>query len=332
MNDSKQPKIAVLGAGSFGTALSKRISNEGHRITLWALEPEVVAEINEQSENKTYLPGIKLSDRVVATGDYGAASECDIVMMVVPVQHTAAVLKKVTLKPGATLVICSKGIEKATGRLLSQVVEEIQPQVHIAVLGGPTFARELALGLPCGATVACNDLSIAKFVALTLGSRKFRLYVSNDVIGAQVGGAMKNILAIACGIAKGQELGESAQATLLSRGFAETKRFALALGAQMETLLGLCGFGDIVLTCTSEKSRNTSLGIEIGKGAKLETILSQRRTVSEGVYSAPVVRDMARKMNVKMPIVEGLVSILNEDAEVGRAIQELLSVPMGIGE
>lgn len=321
--------IGVIGAGAWGTALAQVLSKNGRKVTIWAREPDVVAAINVQHENPVYLPGIKLDENLEATDSLSAAAKNDILLLVTPAQHVRATLEnlKSDLAQGKPLVICAKGIELNTGLLLSQVVEEVVPGATLAILTGPTFAREIAQGLPGAYTVAAADRDVGKELQEVLGVKRFRPYLTDDVIGTQLGGAIKNVIAIACGIVYGRKMGDSARAALLTRGVAEIARLGVAMNAKKETLLGMCGIGDLMLTCSSMQSRNFSLGMALGEGKTLEEILGSRKAVTEGVYTAKAALELARKNAVDMPITEAVNKVLNEGVSIEDAIEEMLNRP-----
>ena len=293
---------------------------------LWAREEDVVAAINREHRNPVFLPGAALSSSLIATGDLADMADLDALLIVVPVPFLRAVLAD--LPPGdAPLIFCSKGMEAGSFAFPIDMARDLAPLRPHAVLSGPTFAHEVAAGLPTAITVAA-DAEIAGTLAQALARPHFRPYVSTDVIGAEIGGAVKNILAIACGIVDGAGLGLNARAALISRGFAEMTRFGLARGAQAETLAGLAGLGDLVLTCTSSNSRNFALGQGLGRGEAVEVLMADRRTVAEGAFSAPVVAAAARADGIDMPITETVARIVAGEVRVGDAIQALLSRPL----
>jgi glycerol-3-phosphate dehydrogenase (NAD(P)+) len=272
------------------------------------------------------LPDVPLSPSIVADSAPEYLADCDIVLIVCPAQFVRATLASVQLKATATLVICAKGIEQSTGQLMGEVVAQAAPGHEIAVLSGPTFAHEVAKGLPTGITLACADAALGQSLITELGAPMFRPYYSADVVGAEIGGAVKNVLAIACGIAAGRGLGENAKATLITRGLAEMLRFGIAKGADPQTLMGLCGLGDLILTCGSAQSRNMSLGMALGSGMNLQEALSGKRTVAEGAATAPVLARVAKSLGVDMPICFAVHDIL-QGADVSNAITTLLARP-----
>jgi glycerol-3-phosphate dehydrogenase (NAD(P)+) len=319
-------KLGIIGGGAWGTALAQ-VSAEGDRETLiWALEPDVVEAINNRHENPTYLPGIPLNVAVRASSDLAELGSCDCLLVVTPAQHMRAVLERVEdcRRP---LILCSKGVEEKSGQLLHKVAGEACPEAQVAVLSGPTFAHEVARGLPTAVTLAAEDPLLARSLRDRIALPTFRVYVSNDVAGAEIGGAVKNVLAIACGVVEGKGLGQNARAALVARGFAEMTRFGLALGARLETLAGLSGLGDLVLTCSSTSSRNYSLGKGIGEGRSASELLSDRKTVAEGAFTAPVLARLARSKGVDMPIVDAVDALIAGRASVDQVLDALLSRP-----
>lgn len=319
-------KVGVIGGGAWGTALAQ-VAAAGGSVLLWAREPEVVAAINAERSNPLFLPGVALSPSVSATDDLAALAGCDLLLAVPPAQHLRALLQAAPV--GATpLVLCCKGIEAATHRLMSEVAADAAPHAPVAVLSGPTFAGEVARGLPTAVTLATADAGLGQRIAARLAQPAFRLYASDDVIGAEVGGAVKNVLAIACGVVIGRRLGENARAALISRGFAEMLRFAQARGGRAETLGGLSGLGDLVLTCGSTQSRNMSLGVGLGEGRPAADLLSGRRTIAEGAATAPVLVEAARALGVEMPIAETVARLLAGEVAVDAAIDALLARPL----
>ncbi len=319
-------RIGVIGGGAWGTALAQVAARGGEDVLLWAREPEVVAAINHSHENIRFLAGISLPETIRATGSLGDLAARDALLVVVPAQHVRAVLAETAV--GATpLVLCAKGIEAGTQLLVSEVAHAVHPRSPIAVLSGPTFAHEVAAGQPTAVTLACADEALGAALAERLGGPAFRPYASTDVIGAEIGGAVKNVLAIACGVVEGAGLGQNARAALIARGFAEMVRFGLARGARAETLSGLSGLGDLVLTCSSTSSRNFSLGMGLGQGKRAADLLVDRLTVAEGAFTAPVLREAAAAERVAMPVIEAVCDLL-EGRDVHRVIDALLSRPL----
>jgi len=321
------PAIGVVGAGAWGTALAQMLSSDGREVALWALEDGLADAINTTRRNALYLPTADLNPAIRATGNLADMAGCDILLLVTPAQHLAAILAKMPAIPH-DLVLCSKGIEAGTGRMMHEVAHEAAPASAIAVLSGPTFAYEVAAGLPTAVTLACGggEEQWAR-LAPAIARPAFRPYYSNDVIGAEVGGAVKNVLAIACGVVDGLGLGQNARAALITRGFAEMGRYGEALGARAETLSGLCGLGDLVLTCSSTSSRNFALGKALGEGARPADLLADRRTVAEGAFTAPVLTALAESCGVAMPICRAVHSLL-EGASAGDIMRELLARPL----
>jgi glycerol-3-phosphate dehydrogenase (NAD(P)+) len=319
-------KLGIIGGGAWGTALAQVTSAECRETLIWAMEKEVVQAINERHENRAYLPGVRLNHWIRATEELADVSDCEALLVVTPAQHMRAVLElaPVADKP---LVLCAKGIEEQSGRLLHQVAMETCPGAPIAVLSGPTFAHEVAKGLPTAVTLAAHDLGLAEQLRDRIAQPTFRIYVSNDVAGAEIGGAVKNVLAIACGVVEGRDLGQNARAALIARGFAELRRFGTAFGAKLETLSGLSGLGDLFLTCSSASSRNYSLGVGIGEGRSAAELLSNRKTVAEGAFTAPVLARLAREKGIDMPIVDAVEALVSGRSGVDEVLDSLLSRP-----
>jgi glycerol-3-phosphate dehydrogenase (NAD(P)+) len=323
-------RAGVIGGGAWGTALAQVCARAGLETVLWAREPEVVVDINAHHENKLFLPGVSLDAGVRATHDFVDLARSEFVLAVAPAQHLRATLETFgpTTEPGLPIVLCAKGIEQGSLKLMTEVLAETAPQAAPAVLSGPSFAGEVARGLPTAITLACPDEALGKELAAAIASPAFRPYTTNDMIGAEAGGAVKNVLAIACGIVEGRGLGRSAHAALITRGFSELTRVAVALGGEAETVAGLCGLGDLVLTCSSPQSRNMSVGLALGRGETLEAALAGKLSVAEGVASAPAVRQLAAKLGVDVPICEATAAILAGEIGVDEAIQGLLARPL----
>lgn len=319
--------VGVLGAGAWGTALAQMVASDGSAVRLWAYEAEVVDSINTSRGNPLYLPGISLADSIVATRRLADLGECDPVLIVAPAQRVAALVAALP-DHGQPLVLCSKGMEQGSARLMNEVVEEAGWSGPVAVLSGPTFAHEVGQGLPAAVTLAARDLAVANALAQKLARPAFRPYVSDDVVGAEIGGVVKNVLAIACGVVDGAGLGQNARAALISRGFAELVRYGLSRGARLETLAGLAGLGDLVLTCSSTSSRNFSLGKALGEGGNAAALMADRRTVAEGALSAAVLAGDAAARGVDMPICSGVARLVAGEADVGSVIDGLLSRPL----
>ncbi len=320
--------LGVLGGGAWGTALAQAYAADGTPVQLWAREAEVVAAINAERRNPVFLPSAELAPSIAATGEMALMDNLPVLLVVAPAQHLGKVLSGLTDRP-RDLVLCSKGIEAGTGRLMADVAREALPQAEIAVLSGPTFAHEVAAGLPTAVTLACSG-GEAQWARLgTLLSRPtLRPYYSDDVVGAEIGGAVKNVLAIACGVVDGLGLGQNARAALIARGYAEMTRFGLALGARAETLAGLCGLGDLVLTCSSTSSRNFALGKALGEGLSAAEALSGKLSVAEGAHTAPVLADLAQQRGIAMPIVDAVARLLAGAAPAPQVVAELLARPL----
>ena len=320
----------VIGAGAWGTALAQVAARAGLDVLLQAREPEVVESISARRVNEAFLPGIVLDDPVSVTSDLADLGACDLILAVPPAQHMRSTLTAFAAhhRPGVPVVLCSKGIERGSLKLMTDVLAETLPEAPAAVLSGPSFAGEVARGLPSAVTLACADEALGEALMETLSAPAFRPYLANDLIGAEVGGAIKNVLAIACGMAEGRGLGRSAHAALITRGFAEMTRMGVALGGRAETVAGLCGLGDLVLTCSSPQSRNMSLGLALGQGQTVEQALAGKRSVAEGYESAPAVRELAAKMGVDMPISLAVAALLSGETTVEAVIDDLLSRPL----
>ncbi len=321
--------IAVIGGGAWGTALATVAARAGRDVVIWVREEDVAQAINTRHENTLFLPGIPLDPTIRATTDLNDLVGLDACLLVAPAQHLRLVCESLAtvLPKGALLAICAKGIEQHSGKLMSNVVEETLPQVVPAILSGPSFASDVARGLPTAVTLACRQEEPAKALVEAIGAPTFRPYWTADLIGAQIGGALKNVLAIACGIVDGKGLGESARAALTARGFAEMTRFGMSFGAARETLTGLSGLGDLILTCTSTQSRNMSLGRALGEGQSLKEILGERSSVAEGVYTATAVHKIATSRHLDMPICDSIADIVSGTKSVDEAITSLLARP-----
>jgi len=324
---SDYQKIGVIGGGAWGTALAQTLAVAGRDVTLWAFEEDCVKSINELRENTLYLPGIKLNQRIHATSEISHLGDMEAVLSVAPAQHTRKILETFVpfMEDDMPIVLCSKGIEISTRSFMSDVLAEVAPHAILAVLSGPSFAIDVAKGLPTAVTLACEDKEVGQKLIKAIAVPTFRPYLASDVLGAEIGGAVKNVLAIVCGIVLGKELGRSAHAAIIARGFAEMRRLGIALGSNPETLTGLSGLGDLVLTCSSEQSRNMSCGLALGRGTSLEDIMASRNSVTEGVASAPALKEMAEKLGVDMPISFAMADILSGALDVDTAITQLLS-------
>ena len=322
-------RIGIIGGGAWGTALGQSLARAGRTVMLWAHGPETVAAINGAHENTLFLPGVALDPALHATVDLAEAAAAEAVLLAVPAQHLRAIAARLrpVLAPGVAAVICAKGIELTTGALMTEVAAEALPHAPLAVLSGPTFAAEVARGLPTAVTLATADAALGQRLLAVLGSRTLRPYLSDDPIGAEIGGAVKNVEAIACGIVVGRGLGENARAAVITRGLAEMVRLAQAKGGRPETLMGLSGLGDLTLTCTSPQSRNYSLGAALGAGQALAAILGPRRSIAEGVQSAPATVALAARVGVELPIAAAVAAVLDGSAGIDAAIDHLLARP-----
>ncbi len=322
--------VGVIGAGAWGTALAVAIARAGRQVTLWGRNHKDLMEMASRGENRNYLPGIRLTPIPHVTGDLTQVMQRDIVVLVLPAQEIRSLAPLISLsaRPYQPIVICAKGIERGSGRLMSELLQEFMPQVRLAVLSGPTFATEVARGLPTAVTVASTDLQLATQLATAFSSKTFRCYASSDLLGVELGGALKNVLAIACGIVTGKGFGENARAALMTRGLAELRRLGQALGAKPETLMGLSGFGDLTLTCTSPQSRNFALGLAIGQGRSLADIQAGGAKLAEGLWTSGAVVQRADDAGVDVPICAAVDAILNRGEDLEATITALLSRPL----
>lgn len=323
--------IAVIGAGAWGTALAQVLAGDGTPVLLWAREREVADAISARRENPLFLPGHRLHPGIRATHDLGAiAREAAGApwLVVVPAQHVRSILGLLDCRASAALLLCAKGIEAETGFLMTEVAAEAAPGVPLAVLSGPSFAADVAAGKPTAVTLAAERLADAVELARRLARPALRPYAGDDPVGAEVGGAVKNVLAIACGVVVGADLGESARAALVARGFAEMTRFAVARGGRAATLAGLSGLGDLVLTCGSLQSRNMALGAALGRGETAADALAGRLSVAEGVATAPVLAREAARLGVEMPICSAVAALLDGRMTAPQAIEALLARPL----
>lgn len=323
--------IGVVGAGAWGTALAATARRAGRDVLIQAHEDEVADAINTAHENSQFLPGVALDPAIRATTELSEIAPCDAVLLVTPAQFLRPVTSQMapSWRPGVPAVICAKGIEQKSGALLSEVAAETLPGVTLAVLSGPTFAIEVAKGLPTAVTLAAKNSETAVSLSKAIGTPTFRAYRSDDIIGVELGGAIKNVLAIGCGIIQGRDMGDNARAAFITRGLAEIARIATAKGADPETVVGLSGLGDLTLTCNAMQSRNFSLGFALGQGRTLADILAERSAVTEGVFSASSSVQLARSLNVEAPICTAMNGILNENADIDATIQTLLARPVG---
>ncbi|WP_374547266.1 NAD(P)H-dependent glycerol-3-phosphate dehydrogenase [Rhodoblastus sp.] len=324
---SKTATLAVLGAGAWGTALANMAAPSHARVWLWAHDPAHVEAMRQTRRNEKRLPGVALAAQIEPTADIACVAEADHVLAVVPAQTYRATAERMRghLRPDAAVVNCAKGIEQHTGFYMREVLAQVLPGQPAAALSGPSFAADLARGLPTAVTVAAERIELAEILCSRLAAPHFRLYRSSDLVGVEIGGAAKNVLAIACGVTLGRGLGASAHAALLARGFAELMRFATAQGARPETIMGLSGLGDLALTCSSPQSRNYALGFALGRGEKPQT--AGHGKLTEGALTARILTEKARALGVEMPIAEAVTAILENRIEVGAAIEALMSRP-----
>lgn len=322
-------KVGVIGGGAWGTALALVAAQAGRRTVLWARESQVVDSINRHHENTHFLPGIALPAAIHATGDLAEAADAGALLLVVPAQHLRETLRVLAphLRDATPLTLCAKGIERGTGLLLTEVLREVAPRAEPAILSGPSFAHDVGRGLPTAVTVAAR-LDIAERLQTSLAHAQFRPYASDDVTGVALGGAAKNVYAIGCGIADGLGLGESARAALLARSFAELSRLGEALGARAETLMGLSGLGDLVLTAASTSSRNFSFGRKLGQGATLAELEAPGTPLAEGVDTAPALVARAQRQGVELPIAETVAAVLAADLPAAAALERLMRRPL----
>jgi glycerol-3-phosphate dehydrogenase (NAD(P)+) len=319
--------IGVIGAGAWGTALAQALASDGSGVLLWAREAELVEEINTRRRNNLFLPDAELAHGITATNVIADLAGLPMLLLVTPAQHLARVLSGLPDFAG-DLVLCSKGIEAGSGRLMADVAAQASPRARIAVLSGPTFAHEVAAGLPTAVTLACSGCEAQwQRLAPAISRPALRPYYSDDVTGAEIGGAVKNVLAIACGVVEGLRLGQNARAALIARGYAEMLRFGLARGARAETLAGLCGLGDLVLTCSSTASRNFSLGKALGEGLSAGEALSGKNSVAEGAHTAPILAELAARNGIDMPIVTAVNRIIAGEP-AGAVVARLLARPL----
>ncbi|HEX4410372.1 MAG TPA: NAD(P)H-dependent glycerol-3-phosphate dehydrogenase [Xanthobacteraceae bacterium] len=321
-------RIAVIGAGAWGTALALTCARAGRQVTLWEGNAVSAEQLSKNRESQ-FLPGVRIDDGIVLTTDLAAAAKAEAILLVVPAQAVRPVATALAplLADGTPLIVCAKGIERGTKKFMNEVVAECLPRAAFAILSGPSFAADVARGVPTAVTLAAGDAALAEELARAVSSTAFRPYHSTDIRGVEIGGAAKNVLAVASGVVTGRALGLSAAAALTTRGFAELMRFGRAYGAKAETMMGLSGLGDLILTCTSPKSRNFSFGIALGRGQKPEEI--HRTTgLAEGVFTAPVLLEMARERSVDMPICEAVAALLDGKVSVDAAIDSLLTRPL----
>jgi glycerol-3-phosphate dehydrogenase (NAD(P)+) len=319
----------VIGAGAWGTALALVAAQAGRQVTLWARESGVIDSIKSERQNTVFLPGVALPEAIVATGNMTDVAAADALLLVIPAQHLRGTLPMLApqLRAGTPLALCAKGIERTTGKLLTEVLRESAPDVEPAILSGPSFAKDVARHLPTAVTIAAR-MDVALRLQASLGHATFRPYASDDLIGVALGGAAKNVYAIACGIVAGMGLGESARAALLARSFAELCRLGDALGAKSETLMGLSGLGDLVLTATSPTSRNYAFGLDVGKATPRDELFKPGRPLAEGVETAPALVARAHAEKIELPIAETVADILSGNLALDAALPRLMARPL----
>ena len=324
------PAIGVMGGGAWGTTVAKLLSDKNSNVLLWAKETQVKKDIEKTRINKIYLNKIKLNKSLKITNQLEDLSELDILFVVIPTQYIQATLKplKKIIKRNCILVNCAKGIDIKSTSLISEVINKTLPSNRLAIMSGPNFALEIALGKPTATLIAAQKISDAKYIANLISSKTFRPYLSNDIIGAQICGAMKNVYAIGCGIIVGKNFGENAVASVIARSFAEIKSVGKKLGAQPETLSGLSGLGDLFLTCSSKKSRNFSLGFDLAKGKKLENLLRNKKTIAEGAYTVKAIKKLGKKLKLSLPLNDAIYKILYQNKNINNTISELLNRPI----
>jgi glycerol-3-phosphate dehydrogenase (NAD(P)+) len=326
MTENRYP-VGVIGSGAWGSALAAVMAQKHEQVLLWSFEQDVADAINSSHMNSVYLPNFRLPENIIATTNIARMPACDFLLLVTPAQHLRVTLLQLP-KLSAPVILCSKGIEADSAMLMSEVVGRLLPETPFAVLSGPTFAHEVAGGLPTAVTLACEDRQLGQELSRRIATPNFRPYFTDDVIGTEIGGAVKNVLAIGCGVVDGAGFGLNARAALIARGFAEMQRYGLARGARADTLAGLSGLGDLVLTCNSENSRNFSLGRGLGQGKSAASLLADRRTVAEGASTAPILLESAQTLGVEMPIVTAICTLLEGRASVPDIVAALLSRPL----
>ncbi len=327
---TKIQTIAVIGGGSWGTALALTAARAGRKTTLWARDPDTIQEIRSRNQNSKYLPGITFDEDIQATAELKDTLSADAILLVTPAQITRDILKNIAMAGGyaGPLVLCAKGIERTTGDLLSEVVTDELPDAEVGVLSGPSFAADVARGLPTAVTIAAENSETAGRLCEAMAAPAFRPYASTDVTGALIGGALKNVLAIACGAVVGRKLGASAQAALTARGFAELTRLGTVLGARPETLSGLSGLGDLVLSCSSPQSRNFSFGVKLGEGNTAASLLAIGGSLAEGAHSARIAVELGERLKIDLPICQTVARILDSGLSVDEALVSLMSRPL----
>ena len=326
----KNPVIGIIGAGAWGTTIAKLLSDKNSNVILWAKEIHVKKDIEKFRINKTFLDKIELKKSLKITNDLDDLRNLDFLFIVVPTQYIQMTLKplKKIINKNCILINCSKGIDIKSTSLISEVISKLLPHNKIAVMSGPNFALEIALGKPTASLIAATKISDARKIANLISSKTFRPYLSTDVIGAQICGAMKNVYAIGCGIIVGKDFGENAVASVIARSFAEIKSVGKKLDVQSETLSGLSGLGDLFLTCSSKKSRNFSLGFDLAKGKKLGNILENKKTIAEGAYTVKAIKKLGTKLKLSLPLNDAIYKILYQEKNINKTISELLNRPI----
>ena len=321
--------ISIIGSGAWGTALAQLIS-KNKRVLIWVKEKSVKNDINQNHQNRKYLPRVKLSKKIISTNNLEDLKNSEIIFLTVPVQYMSSILKKIKkiVKSNVIFVCCSKGIEMNSLKLPSQIVSSYFPKHSIAVLSGPNFAEEVSRNMPAATLIASNKIATSKKIASIVQTKLFRPYVSDDVIGSQIAGATKNVYAIACGIVEGKKFGKNAVASIISRSFAEVSRLNKSMRAKPETLSGLSGMGDLFLTCSSKKSRNFKLGLDLASGMSLSSIINKNSSIAEGVFTARALKQMSNKKKLNLPIAETVYQILYRKKDIDYAIEELLNRPI----
>jgi glycerol-3-phosphate dehydrogenase (NAD(P)+) len=319
-------KVSIIGAGAWGTTLSILAAENGNDVKLWSFEKDVMEHINEFHENKKYLNGFQLPANIEAVSDISKAADSDIILLVTPSQFLRATLKELAkhISNKQIIVSATKGLELSTHKMMTDVIEEELKRKDICVLSGPNISKEIARGLPAATVIASKDEATAKMVQEAMNSKRFRLYTNDDVIGVELGGTLKNVIAIAAGVADGLELGNNAKSALMVRGIAEITRLGVAMGGKAETFAGLSGIGDLITTCSSVLSRNHFIGVEIAKGKKMKDIREKMYDVAEGVPTDKAARELAKKMKIDMPITEEVYQVLYENKDPYKAISSLM--------
>jgi len=330
MNNKFYSSISVIGGGAWGTAIASTLAKNQDCINLWAKELEVVDSINTKNENNLFLPGISLSKKIKAHNDFKFIDMSDLLFFVTPAQYFRKTLKDISNKidKNVPIVLCSKGVEIKTLNLMSEIANNILPDNPIAVLSGPSFAIDVANNLPTALTLACDTDDVGGKIAETINSAEFRIYQSRDIIGAQIGGATKNIIAIASGIVYGKGLGDSARSALIARGYSEIVHLAKAMGGEEKTLTGLSGMGDLILTCNSQTSRNFTLGVKLGRGMNINEATNGLTSIAEGMFSTKAIVKLAKIHNVIMPITDSINKLIGNESDIDTIIEELLSRPL----